>query len=212
MRLAEQLAYLGELHGMTGAEARDGRALAGSLRPRDRRDDDLQALSLGNQQRVQLAAALVFGPEVLVLDEPFAGLDPVAVDVMAASSASRPRQASPVIFSSHELELVERLCDRVGIIDQGRMVACGTVDELRAGGRERRWIDIPGAPADWESGLPGVRLVQADGTRRLFELDPGVDDQALLQAALATGPVREFERVEPTLGEIFRTVIEEAAA
>jgi ABC-2 type transport system ATP-binding protein len=213
MRLAEQLAYLGELHGMTGSEAR-----ASAVRwldrfgLKDRANDDLQALSLGNQQRVQLAAALVFGPEVLVLDEPFAGLDPVAVDVMSAVLREQADAGLPVIFSSHELELVERLCDRVGIIDRGRMVACGTVDELRAGGQERRWIDVPGAPSDWEAGVPGVRLVQADGTRRLFELDPGVDDQALLQAALNTGPVREFERVEPTLGEIFRTVIEEAAS
>jgi ABC-2 type transport system ATP-binding protein len=199
MRLAEQLAYLGELHGMSGSEAR-----VSALRwldrfgLKDRANDDLQALSLGNAQRVQLAAALVFGPDVLVLDEPFAGLDPVAVDVMAGVLRERADAGVPVIFSSHELELVERVCDRVGIIDRGRMVACGTVAELRAG-------------ADWEAGLPGVRLVQADGTRRLFELDPGVDDQALLQAGLNTGPVREFERVEPTLGEIFRTVIEEAA-
>jgi ABC-2 type transport system ATP-binding protein len=212
MRLAEQLAYLGELHGMSGSEAR-----VSALRwldrfgLKDRANDDLQALSLGNAQRVQLAAALVFGPDVLVLDEPFAGLDPVAVDVMAGVLRERADAGVPVIFSSHELELVERVCDRVGIIDRGRMVACGTVAELRAGGQERRWIDVPGAPADWEAGLPGVRLVQADGTRRLFELDPGVDDQALLQAGLNTGPVREFERVEPTLGEIFRTVIEEAA-
>ncbi len=199
MHVAEQLAYLGELHGMTGAEARE--AALGWLDRfglADRRDAELQALSLGNQQRVQLAAALVFGPDVLVLDEPFAGLDPVAVDVMADVLRERADAGVPVIFSSHELELVERLCDRVGIIDRGRMVACGTVDELRAGGQERRWIDVPGAPDDWEAGVPGVRLVQADGTRRLFELDPGVDDQALLQAALATGPVREFERVEPT--------------
>ena len=212
MRLAEQLAYLGELHGMAGTEAR-----VSALRwldrfgLKDRADDDLQALSLGNQQRVQLAAALVFGPEVLVLDEPFAGLDPVAVDVMAGVLRERADAGVPVIFSSHELELVERLCDRVGIIDRGRMVACGTVDELRAGGQERRWVDVPGAPDDWEAGVPGVRLVHADGTRRLFELDAGVDDQALLRAGLKTGPVREFERVEPTLGEIFRNVIEKAA-
>ena len=212
MRLSEQLAYLGELHGMAGSDAR-----ASALRwldrfgLKDRANDDLQALSLGNQQRVQLAAALVFGPDVLVLDEPFAGLDPVAVDVMRAVLREQAVAGLPVIFSSHELELVERLCDRVGIIDRGRMVACGTVAELRAGGQERRWIDVPGAPADWEAALPGVRLVQADGTRRLFELDPGVDDQALLRAALKTGPVREFERVEPTLGEIFRTAIEDAA-
>jgi ABC-2 type transport system ATP-binding protein len=213
MHVADQLAYLGELHGMTGAEARE--AALGWLDRfglADRRDAELQALSLGNQQRVQLAAALVFGPDVLVLDEPFAGLDPVAVDVMADVLRERADAGVPVIFSSHELELVEHLCDRVGIIDHGRMVACGTVDELRAGGLERRWLDVPSAPDQWEPGVPGVRLVQADGARRLFELDPGVDDQALLHAALATGPVREFERVEPTLGEIFRTVLEEAAA
>jgi ABC-2 type transport system ATP-binding protein len=213
MRLVQQLAYLGELHGMAGSEARVSAVRwLDRFGLKDRGNDDLQALSLGNQQRVQLAAALVFGPDILVLDEPFAGLDPVAVDVMAGVLRERADAGVPVIFSSHELELVERLCDRVGIIDRGGMVACGTVDELRAGGQERRWIDVPGAPADWDAGVPGVRLVQADGTRRLFELDPGVDDQALLQAALNTGPVREFERVEPTLGEIFRTVIEEAAA
>ena len=212
MHVAEQLAYLGELHGMTGGAARES-ALGWLDRfgLADRRDAELQALSLGNQQRVQLAAALVFGPDVLVLDEPFAGLDPVAVDVMAGVLRERADAGVPVIFSSHELELVERLCDWVGIIDHGKLLACGTVQELRAGGQERRWVDVPGALPSWDPGVPGARLVQADGTRRLVELDPGVDDQALLQASLATGPVREFERVEPTLGEIFRTVIEEAA-
>jgi ABC-2 type transport system ATP-binding protein len=213
MHVAEQLAYLGELHGMTGGDAREA---SGRWVERfglaDRRDAELQALSLGNQQRIQLAAALVFGPDMLVLDEPFAGLDPVAVDVMSGVLREQAQAGLPVIFSSHELELVERLCDRVGIIDHGRMLACGTVAELRAGGRERRWLDVPGAPDGWETGLPGVRLVQTDGSRRLFELDPGVDDQVLLQAGLATGPVREFERVEPSLGELFRTVIGEAAA
>ena len=213
MRLIEQLAYLGELHGMTDSEARVSAVRwLDRFGLKDRCDDELQALSLGNQQRIQLAAALVFGPDVLVLDEPFAGLDPMAVDIMSAVLREQADAGLPVIFSSHELELVERLCDRVGIIDRGKMVAIGTVAELRAVGRERLWIDAPDAPAGWDPGVQGVRLVQADGTRRLFELDPGVDDQALLQAALATGPVREFERVEPTLGEIFRTVIEEAAA
>jgi ABC-2 type transport system ATP-binding protein len=213
MHVAEQLAYLGELHGMTGNEANEA-ALTWLQRfgLADRRDAELQALSLGNQQRVQLAAALVFEPDSLVLDEPFAGLDPVAVDVMADVLRERADAGVPVLFSSHELELVERLCDRVGIIDHGRLVASGTVAQLRAGGRQRRWVDVPSAPDAWEVGVPGVRLVQADGSRRLFELDPGIDDQALLGAALATGPVRAFEPVEPTLGELFRTVIGEAAA
>jgi ABC-2 type transport system ATP-binding protein len=213
MRVAEQLGYLGELHGMTGGDARaSATRWLERFGLQERRDDELQSLSLGNQQRIQLAAALVFAPELLVLDEPFAGLDPLAVDVMSAVLREQADAGIPVIFSSHELELVERVCDRVGIIDRGKMVASGTVDELRAGGRERRRVDVPGAADDWDAGVPGVRLLESDGSRRLFELDPGVDDQALLQAALATGPVRAFERVEPSLGEIFRTVLEEAAA
>jgi ABC-2 type transport system ATP-binding protein len=211
MRIDEQLAYLAELHGLTGSAARaSAKTWLERFGLAERASDEVQALSLGNQQRVQLAAALVFGPNLLVLDEPFSGLDPVAVDVMSAVLREQADAGLPVIFSSHELELVERLCDRVGIIDRGRMVACGTVAELRAGGLERRWVDVPSAPESWEPAVPGVRLVQTDGTRRLFELDPGIDDQALLQGALATGPVREFERVEPTLGELFRTVIGEA--
>jgi ABC-2 type transport system ATP-binding protein len=213
MRLADQLAYLGELHGMTDSEARvSALRWLDRFELKDRGKDELQALSMGNQQRIQLAAALVFGPDVLVLDEPFAGLDPMAVDVMSAVLREQADAGLPVIFSSHELELVERLCDRVGIIDRGKMVAIGTVAELRAGGRERVWIDAPDAPADWDVGVQGASLIQADGSRRLFEFDPGVDSQSLLHAALATGPVREFSRVEPSLGEIFRTVIEEAAS
>jgi ABC-2 type transport system ATP-binding protein len=213
MRLAEQLAYLGELHGMSDSEARVSAVRwLDRFGLKDRANDDLQALSLGNQQRVQLAAALVFGPDVLVLDEPFAGLDPVAVDVMGAVLREQADAGLPVIFSSHELELVERLCDRVGIIDNGKMVAIGTVAELRAGGREFLWIDVPAAPDGWDPGVPGARLLETDGSRLLFELDPGIDGQALLHVALATGPVREFGRVEPSLGEIFRTVIEEAAS
>ena len=213
MRVAEQLSYLGELHGMTDADARaSARHWLERLGLPERANDELQSLSLGNQQRIQLAAALVFSPDLLVLDEPFAGLDPLAVDVMSAVLREQADAGIPVILSSHELELVERLCDRVGIIDHGKLVAGGTVEELRVGGRERRWVDAPAARADWDPRVPGARLVERDGSRWLFELDESDDDQALLQAALATGPVRGFERVEPSLGELFRTVIGEAAA
>jgi len=210
MRVAEQLAYLGELHGMPGAQARQ--AALGWLERfdlADRRHAELQALSLGNQQRIQLAAALVFSPEVLVLDEPFAGLDPVAVDVMADVLRERADAGVPVIFSSHELELVERLCDRVGIIDRGRVVACGTVDELRAGGPDRLWVDVPSAPVGWADGQSGATVARIDGSRVLLELAPGTDDQAILRAALTSGPVREFHRAEASLVEIFRDVVGE---
>jgi ABC-2 type transport system ATP-binding protein len=161
---------------------------------------------------VQLAAAVVFGPTLLVLDEPFAGLDPVAVDVMSAVLREQADAGLPVIFSSHELELVERICDGVAIVDQGKVVAHGRVAELRAGAAERRLVDVPNADAGWGADIPGATLVSRDGSGLLFEIDPGGDDQALLQAALATGPVREFHRVEPSLGEIFRAVLVEAAS
>jgi len=213
MRLLEQLAYLGELHGMSGRAARTaGLRWLERFGLADRRDDDLQALSMGNQQRVQLAAALVFDPEILVLDEPFAGLDPVAVDVMTDVLRERADAGLPVIFSSHELDLVERICDRVAIIDHGRLVACGTVEELRRGGPERLWVDAPDAPAGWGERLPGATLMHTDGSRVLLELADGTDDQAVLQAALATGPVREFRRAEASLVELFRDVIGESQA
>ncbi len=211
MHCLEQLVYLGELHGMGSSAARTaGMRWLDRFGLADRRDDDLQALSLGNQQRMQLAAALVFDPEILVLDEPFAGLDPVAVDVMTAVLRERADAGLPVIFSSHELDLVERICDRVGIIDHGHLVAIGSVDELRRGGPERLWIDAPGAAEGWIDGLTGATLVQTDGSRVLLELADGADDQAVLRTALATGPVREFRRAEPTLVEMFRGVVGEA--
>jgi ABC-2 type transport system ATP-binding protein len=213
MRVGEQLAYLAELHGMTASASRTAAAAwLERFGLAERARDDLQSLSLGNQQRVQLAAALVFTPDLLVLDEPFAGLDPVAVDVMSGVLREQADAGQPVIFSSHELELVERLCDRVAIIERGHLVAHGTVAELRAGAPERRWVDLPNAPAGWGEGIRGTKLVTRDGSRLLFEVDGDADDQTLLQAALATGPVAEFHRVEPSLGEIFRNVLEESAA
>ena len=177
-----------------------------------RGDDEVQALSHGNQQRVQLAAALVFAPEVLILDEPFAGLDPVAVDVMSAVLRAQAEAGIPVLFSSHQLELVEQLCDRVGIIRSGRMVACGTVDELCRGGPARFWVDAPQAPQGWAQRLQGVTVLRTEGSRTLLALEATGDDQAVLRAALATGPVREFRRDVPGLSEVYRHVVAEQGA
>ncbi len=210
MRLLEQLTYLGELHGMAGADARrSGGDWLERFGLADRRDDELQALSHGNQQRMQLAAALICGPEVLVLDEPFAGLDPVALDVMTEVLRERADAGVAVVFSSHELDLVERICDRVGIIDRGRLVACGTVDDLRRDGPRRLWVDVPGAPVAWSERLAGAAVVRVDGTRVLLELDDGTDAQAILHAAMETGPVEEFRRAEASLVEVFRDVVGE---
>lgn len=210
MRVLEQLVYLAELHGMKKTAAQ--RAALGwldRLGLSSRAHDELQALSHGNQQRVQMAAALVFAPEMLILDEPFAGLDPVSVDVLSAVLRERADTGIPVVFSSHQLELVERLCDRIGIIDRGRMVACGTQDELRRSDVERLWVDVPDVPTAWTNGLRGVKVVRIDGTRQLIELEPGCNDQVVLRAALDAGPVREFRRDVPSLSELFRDVVKE---
>jgi ABC-2 type transport system ATP-binding protein len=208
MKVGEQLAYLAELHGLTPVAARRAaRAWAERLGVAHRFGDEVQTLSLGNQQRVQLAAALVHDPRVLVLDEPFSGLDPVAVDVMSDVLRERRAHGVPVVFSSHQLELVERLCDRVGIVRDGAMVANGTVDELRDGGESVLVVDAPAAADGWADGLPGVTVTGRDATRTLLSLAPGADDQLVLRAALATGPVREFAHRRPSLAALFRSVV-----
>ena len=212
MRVLDQLVHLARLHGFGAAEARRAsEALLERLGLAERAGDRTEALSLGNQQRVQLAAALVHDPELLVLDEPFSGLDPVGVDVLADVLLERVRNGVAVLFSSHQLELVERLCDAVAIIEGGRLVASGPVAELRQ--REAA------ARAGWSSsstrrraGSTGcrARVLAARNGRALVELGDGEDAQALLRAAQAAGPVRRFAPVEPTLAELFRDVVVEA--
>jgi ABC-2 type transport system ATP-binding protein len=210
MRIGEQLSYLGQLHGLdAGAASRSVSLWLERFGLTSRAKDELLKLSHGNQQRVQLAAALVFDPLLLILDEPFAGLDPEAVDSMSAVLHERAAAGTPVVFSSHQLELVERICDRVAIIQHGHLVACGTVDELRGQGPVRLWVDAPRAPTGWAERLPGVHVIRADGSRLLVELGESSDDQAVLRAALATGPVHEFRRDVPSLLDIFREAVSE---
>jgi ABC-2 type transport system ATP-binding protein len=215
MKVGEQLIYLARLHGLSQLAAKRSMAeWTERLGVAGRCDDEVQKLSLGNQQRVQLAAALVHNPSILVLDEPFSGLDPVAVDVMSNVLLAKAAEGIPVVFSSHQLDLVERLCHRVGIIRSGQMVAVGTVDELRAGATVRLVVDAPQAGPDWADALPGVSLVGWEGHKVVLELDHGVNDQMVLQTALSTGPVREFTRRQASLTELFRNVVsahEEAA-
>ncbi|WKD61703.1 putative ABC transporter ATP-binding protein YbhF [Corynebacterium ciconiae DSM 44920] len=210
-KVAEQLNYFAQLHGLDAATARRNTAeLLERLGLSDRAKDKLQELSLGNQQRVQLAAALVFDPQVLILDEPFSGLDPVAVEVMAESLRERAERGIPVVFSSHQLDLVQRLCDRVGIVKSGRMVAEGSVDELRRSGPVLYEITTP-ATSDWWEPLEGVDLVERHGDTVVLSIGDapaeGYDDQPLLKAALAAGPVHHFGRRLPSLTELFQEVV-----
>jgi ABC-2 type transport system ATP-binding protein len=207
MKVGEQLEYFAELHGLRRDEAR--RSMEGwteRLGIAERRADQVQKLSLGNQQRVQLCAALVYDPDALVLDEPFSGLDPVAVDVMSGVLREKAAAGVPVIFSSHQLDLVERISDRVGIIAAGRMVAAGSVDELRSDTETVFDVRGPSSPG-WAVAVPGVSVLEHAGDHTQVQLGEGVDDQQVLHAALAAGPVHEFTRHRPTLTELYRDVV-----
>ncbi|MDT4949409.1 MAG: type transport system ATP-binding protein [Pseudonocardiales bacterium] len=212
MRVVEQVAYFGKLRGMPAAASDAAAAklieqmdvVAG---PRDH----VQALSLGNQQRVQLAAALVHDPQLLILDEPFSGLDPVGVDTMADVLAQRRASGTGVLFSSHQLELVERLCDSVVIIRSGRIVADGTLAELRqAGAREALEVTVLADPS-WTDGLRGVRVIEREGNSIVLALDDPNDDQAVLAAAIAAGRVECFGWRQPSLAELYREAMSEAS-
>ncbi|WP_430331153.1 ABC transporter ATP-binding protein [Rhodococcus sp. ACT016] len=208
MKVGHQLTYFAELHGLSRTEAAESaRRWTERLGIAERVNDAVDALSLGNQQRVQLAAALVHDPAVLILDEPFSGLDPVAVDVMSDVLVEKANTGVPVIFSSHQLDLVQRLCDRVGIIAKGRMNSIGTVDELRGGGNVLLEVHAPAAPPGWADDLFGVTTVSHADGRTVLSLDAGADDQAVLNTALKTGPVHEFAVRKPSLTELFREVV-----
>ena len=173
----------------------------------ERAGDRLDALSHGNQQRVQLIAALVNEPDLLVLDEPFAGLDPIAIDSMGELLAEIAGAGATVLFSSHQLDLVEDLCEDVVIIDHGRVVLAGQLTDLRAA-VPQRFMDIRyrGASPDW-SALGAVELVEStDGHARL-RVDRDADLAAVIDVARRTTDVVSFAYQPPTLSELFRQAV-----
>jgi ABC-2 type transport system ATP-binding protein len=206
MRVRDQLVYLARLHGIDASAA--GRAADDwieRLGLSERAGDRVEQLSLGNQQRVQLAVALVHDPQVLVLDEPFSGLDPLAVDALADVLAERCRSGVPVLFSSHQLDLVERLCHSVGIISAGRMVASGAVEDLRdREGRGRLRVVVRDATPGWTSGLPGNVVENGD---EVLLTEVNGDGQEILHLAVKAGRVEHFGWQRPTLTEIFREAV-----
>jgi ABC-2 type transport system ATP-binding protein len=209
MPVAEQVSWLGQLHGLTPAAARRNTdRLLDQLELTERANDRLESLSLGNQQRVQIAAALVHDPVLLILDEPFSGLDPIAVDTVLGVLREHAARGVPVLFSSHQLAVVERLCDDLVIISRGSIAAAGPRHELRTQYGSARFELVVETDAGWLRDVPGVRVVDLDGPRVVFELEPGgPGDQRVLRAAMERGAVRSFAPVVPTLDEIFKEAV-----
>jgi ABC-2 type transport system ATP-binding protein len=209
MKVAEQIVYLGRLHGLTPAAAqRNTTQLLERLGLEERVNTPVESLSLGNQQRAQIAAALVHDPEVLVLDEPFSGLDPLAVENVQGVLKDRAAGGAPVLFSSHQLDIVERLCDDLVVIADGVVRASGSREHLRSeyGGSQYELV-APGA-SGWLAGEKGVADVTVEGDRAVFSAETPDAAQAVLRAALERGPVIRFAPLEPMLAQIFREVIQ----
>ncbi|HWW54065.1 MAG TPA: ATP-binding cassette domain-containing protein [Acidimicrobiales bacterium] len=209
MLVGEQLEYLGRLHGLSAAAARAATdAWLERLDIADRRGSKVETLSHGNQQRVQLTAALVHNPDVLVLDEPLSGLDPTGIDAIGRVLIDQAAAGCCVLLSSHQLDQVEDLCDQVTIIDHGRLVVSGTVDELETSGDRRLVVRVEGdRAADWADQLPGVTVSElSDGAVRLV-LDASVDSDDVLRAAMRAGRVTEFSFERRRLSEVFREAL-----
>ena len=208
MRVRDQLVYLGQLCGRSAKDA--GRSVdgwLGRLGLAARAGDRLDALSHGNQQRVQLIAALVGDPDLLVLDEPFAGLDPIAMGAMGGLLSEVAAGGVTVLFSSHQLDLVQDLCQDVVIIDHGRVVLAGELAGLRAK-VPQRFVDIRyrGPAPDW-SQLPTVTVIEAGDGRARLRVGRGTDLAAVLARAQDRADIVSFAYQPPTLSELFRQAV-----
>jgi len=209
MRVAEQLSYFGQQHGMSGKAAN---AAAAQWLDRmglgDRAKSKLEELSHGNQQRVQLATALVHDPELLVLDEPFSGLDPIGIATMTDVVREQASKGAGVVFSSHQLDLVEDVCEDVVIIARGRIVAAGAIEDLKAAsGRQHLEIEVAGAHGDWLDGHDKLQVLDRSGDKIKLLVDRGVDLTDLLARARAAGEVRTFSYEPPRLSELFMEAV-----
>ncbi|HLN17373.1 MAG TPA: ATP-binding cassette domain-containing protein [Acidimicrobiales bacterium] len=209
MLVGDQITYLGRLHGLSAADA----AVATGtwlerLEIADRRDSKVETLSHGNQQRVQLAAALVHDPELLVLDEPLSGLDPSGIDAIGRVLVEQAKAGCCVLFSSHQLDQVEDLCERVTIIDHGRLVVSGTVEELETSGARRLVVRIEGdRTAAWARELTGVTVSEVTGGAVRLTLGNSVDSDDVLRAAMREGRVTQFSFERRRLSEVFREAL-----
>jgi ABC-2 type transport system ATP-binding protein len=211
MEIGDQLTYLARLHGIDKVTAKQrGDDLLERLGLIERRRDKLEALSLGNQQRVQVAAALVHDPDVLIMDEPFSGLDPLAVDEVVAVIAEHAARGVPVLFSSHQLDVVERLCDDLVIIAGGQVKAAGEREALREQYSGTRWALETSGDVGWVRGIPGITVEELAGTTVLFDAEPAAAD-TVLRGAVERGTVLSYRPVRPTLGEIFRDIVVSAS-
>jgi ABC-2 type transport system ATP-binding protein len=207
MSVLDQLAYFASLYGVAPDRARrEARHWLDRFRVQDLAHRRADELSKGNQQKIQLIASILHDPEVLLMDEPFTGLDPVNVAILREAFLELRDQGKTLIFSTHQMETVEALCESIAIVDRGRVVVGGPLREIRrAAGRRLVHLSVEGDHRlPWIDGVAGARILRAGFGRTEIELDEGVDPDVVLSAAIAHGAtVTHFEVDEVSLEQIF---------
>jgi ABC-2 type transport system ATP-binding protein len=204
MVLEEQLLFFAALKGVGRHEA--GRRMGPWLERlglADWRRRKLNELSKGMQQKAQLVATLLHEPEILILDEPFSGLDPVGADVMRELFLDLRRQGRTLVLSSHQMETVERLCDAIALINRGEKILDGGVAEVKGRHGKNTLVLAYEGDGAFLGDLPGVRAVSDFGRYVEVKMAEGADSQAILREAAARLRVSRFEVVEPSLHDIF---------
>jgi ABC-2 type transport system ATP-binding protein len=212
MPAGDQVTHFGRLHGLSRRDATSkAHALLAELGLEDRWNDRTDKLSGGMQQRLQLATSLVHDPSVIVLDEPFAGLDPLAVESLSETLRLRARGGGTVLFSSHQLDLVQDLCQDIAMVDHGRTVLLGDVSTLRASsGRRQLRLHVMAPNRDWLLAFPDVTVVTDEADDLRLALPPGIDPLDVLDAARAAGKVVDFGLDLPTLSQLFLSAADRA--
>ena len=213
MRVLDQLLFLAEIKGRGPAAMRPAaeRWLA-RFELWEKRDAKVEELSKGNQQKVQLAGALLFDPEIVVLDEPGSGLDPVNVVLVRRLLRELAAEGKAILLSTHQMGEAEKLCDEIVLVHAGKVVKAGPLAEVKAsGGANAVHLEFEGDGA-FLAGLPGVAASRVDTNRAELRLAADADAQALLAAAVGRLRVRRFEVVAPSLEEVFLEAVGEAPA
>jgi ABC-2 type transport system ATP-binding protein len=204
MKVGEHLAFFGAIKGMSRGDARrEATRWLERLELGERADDRVETLSKGMQQKVQFIATILHHPELLVLDEPFSGLDPINSELLREIVVERKREGATVLFSTHMIDDAERICDRVCMIAGARKVLDGTLAEVRAESGRKDVTVVFDGDRGWLT-HPSVESVTDHGRRAEVRMRDGADAQALLRAAVsADATIERFEIAEPSLREIF---------
>ncbi|WP_347301604.1 ABC transporter ATP-binding protein [Dolosigranulum savutiense] len=206
LTVEQQLLYFGQLNGMTKREVTESiDTWMERFQVKGDRKDKISSLSKGNQQKVQLIATLMHEPDLIILDEPFSGLDPVNAELLEDGIRRAAKRGASIIFSSHNMANVESLCQSVVMLKNGRQVLGGTIDEVKSlFDRLKIYLEAPITTAELEA-ISGVRSVeQLDARHRLIHIEREAVGREVFEAADQSGTVYQFSQQAPTLEEIFK--------